>query len=309
MENDFLSFADNCLKGDFYNHSCLALKNLGNITEALEKQELARQFHQKVKHIIYLGTDENNLAQLYKSKSRFREAHEAIDRATKIFKRIKDRTREGFSLDTKAQIYFSEGKFSEALKTADQAIAILSKSENKGYLVESIMTKAKTLLYLKDDVSFAVICMIDAVQIARANTSEEKALELIRKFEKFKQEKISNQIEKKVGTELKTEIKETDATISENLELILPPSIAHYTDIRGVWISNDHLEKFGLRKGSLAIVAHQEVKRGDLIALTELPAIRSSAVFMIRISASCVLNSPTRKCKCLMKKKSKSSEK
>ncbi len=270
LENDFLSFADTCLKGDFYNHYGLALRNIGKTFETLEKYELAIKFHQQSGHKIYLGTIENNRAYLYKSINKFSEAHEAIDNATKIFKLIKDRTREGFSLDTKAQIYFSEGKFSEALKTADQAIAILSKSENKGYLVESIMTKAKTLLYLKDDVSLAVICMIDAVQIARANTSEEKALGLIREFEKIKQEKISNQIEKKAGTEHKTEIKNTDETVSDNLELILPPSLTHYTDLKGVWIANNHLEKFGLQKGNLAIVADEEVKRGDLVAINEI---------------------------------------
>ena len=209
---------------------------------------------------------ENNLAQLYKLESNFAKAHEAIDNATKIFKQIKDRTREGFSLDTKAQIYFAERKYKEALKTSEKAIAILNRSENKAYLVESYMTKAKTLVYL-EDIPIAILSLIDAVNIARTNISEETAIGLIKEFEKVRHEKDSPETEKDVKE--KKDVKENE-TISENLELILPPSIAHYTDIRGVWISNNHLEKFGLRKGSLAIVAHKEVKRGDLIALTEL---------------------------------------
>ncbi|MGC2239086.1 MAG: hypothetical protein WA584_23225, partial [Pyrinomonadaceae bacterium] len=52
LQDDFLKYADNCLKGDFYNHSGLALKNLGNPTEALNRLELARHYHQKAKHQI-----------------------------------------------------------------------------------------------------------------------------------------------------------------------------------------------------------------------------------------------------------------
>ena len=143
----------------------------------------------------------------------------------------------------------------------------MTKSENKAYLVESFMTKAKTLIFLEDDISTAILCLFDAVQLARTNISEDAARGLIKEFEKVWQEKNSPETEKDIQE--KKGVKENE-TFSENLELILPPSIAHYTDIRGVWISNNHLEKFGLRKGCLAIVAHQEVKRGDLIALTEL---------------------------------------
>ena len=57
---------------------------------------------------------------------------------------------------------------------------------------------------------------------------------------------------------------------SDDLELLLPPSLAHYDDLRGVWIANNHLEKVGLRKGLLAIVAREKIKRGDLVAITEL---------------------------------------
>jgi tetratricopeptide (TPR) repeat protein len=189
LENDLLAFADNCLKGDFYNHSCLALKNLGNTIEALKKLELARHYHQKAKHLIYLGTDENNLAQLYKLENRFVKAHEAIDNAAKIFKQINDRTREGFSLDTKAQIYFAEKKYEESLETSEKAIAILTNSENKSYLVETLMTKAKTLIFLENDISIAMLCLFDAVQIARTNISEDAAKGLIKDFEKARQEK------------------------------------------------------------------------------------------------------------------------
>jgi tetratricopeptide (TPR) repeat protein len=261
LENDFLNYADDCLRGDFYNHYGLALRNIGKTSETLEKYRLAKQFFRKAGHQIYLGTVENNTAYLYKSQNRFTEAHESIDNATNIFKRIKDRTREGFSLDTKAQIYFSERKYTDALTTSEKAITILKKSENKAYLVETYMTKAKTLIYLEDDISAATVCLAEAIQIAKTNISEEAAKNLVREFEKTRQEKDSPVIE---------EIAAEKTTFSENLELLLPPSLAHYNDLQGVWIKNNHLESVGLRKDSLAIVVQEKIKRGDLVAIAEI---------------------------------------
>lgn len=266
-ENDFLEYGDYFLIGNLYNNWGLSLKNLENISDALIKLEFGKNYYYKAENKIHCALAENNLAQLYKLESDFSKAHEAIENAAKIFKQIKDRTREGFSLDTKAQIYFAQRKYSEALRTADKAIAILNKGENKSYLVESLMTKAKTLIYLDDDISVAMLCLFDAVQIARTNISEDAAKGLLKDFEKNWKEKSLLEIVND-GKE-KNEVKESEA-VPDNLELILPPSIAHYTDLRGVWIANDHLEKFGLQKGSLAIVAHEKIKRGDLVAINEL---------------------------------------
>ena len=56
----------------------------------------------------------------------------------------------------------------------------------------------------------------------------------------------------------------------ENLELILHASISHYQEFQGIWIKNSHLEKFGLQKGSLAVVTKNNIKRGDLVAIQEI---------------------------------------
>jgi tetratricopeptide (TPR) repeat protein len=266
LEDDFLNCSDYCLKGDFYNNFAIALKNLGRTKEALSKFEVARYYHQKSHHKIYLGTIENNLAQLYKFENLFTKAHQAIDRGTKIFKQIKDRTREGFSLDTKSQIYFAERKYTQALKTVEKAICILKKSENLAYLVETSLTKSKILLYL-DDFTAATLSLFEAVQIARVNTGEEAARDLIKEFEKTLLEK------NKIADE---NLFEEDQSDIDNLKLILPSSISHYTEIQGVWIKNSHLENVGLRKNSLAIVAQTEIKRGDLSAISE---IETGAIF------------------------------
>lgn len=262
LEKDFSACKDDCLKGDFYNHYGLALKNIGETSRALEKLETARHFHRKAGHLIYLGTVENNLSQLYKSLKRFPEAHKTIDSATKTFRHIKDRTREGFSLDTKAQIFFDEEKYQEALEVIEKAILILTKSENAAYLVETYLSKAKILLY-QENLTAAFLCLSDAVQIAKAKISEEKAVALVKEFEELLSEKAAPVI-------TKTFSEKENSAQEEPLELILHPTIAHYQEFQGVWIKNSHLESFGLQKDSLAVVTRTEIKRGDLVAINEI---------------------------------------
>ena len=264
LETAFLECDDECLKGDFYNHCGLAFKNLGNIAEALHNFELAKYYHKRSRHKIYLGTVENNLAQLYKETGRFSKAHEAIDNATQLFRQIKDRTREGFSLDTKALVYFAESKFDEALRTVDKALSILKKSENSTYIVETLLTKAKVLIFL-DNFSDAVMSLIDAVNIARVQTGADTAKRLIDEFETALIEKNSSAAGKNLEV--------------GDFELILPGSIAQFGEYRGVWINNTMLEGVGLTRGSLAIIVEADVNRGDLIALSELETDEVSCGF------------------------------
>lgn len=257
LENDFRRYGDAFLNGSFCTNLGIALKNLGRTDEALRNFEHARYYHQKSRHRIYLGTVENNLAQLYKIEKQFAKAHEWADCATKTFKLIKDRTREGCSLDTKAQIYLTEGKYTEALKAAEKSIEILKKSENSAYLSVSYLTKAKTLLYSEGFTS-AILALCDAVKIAEVQIGEEAARNLILEFEVELSEK-NKSAENLPSKELS----------GENIELILPSTLAFYSEIQAVRIKNEHLENVGLPKDSLAVVAQGEVKRGDLVAITE----------------------------------------
>ena len=263
LEAAFLDFGDNGLKGDYYNHRGLALKNLGNISAALDCFELAKYYHQRSGHKIYLGTVENNLAQLYKQTGKFAKAHESIDNATRLFRKLKDRTREGYSLDTKALVYFAESKYPEALRTVEKGLSILKKSENTAYQIDTLLTKAKILLFL-DNFLDAVICLIDAVNIARVQTGEAAAKRLIEEFETAFRSK--NDPPKK-------------NLDSNDFELIMPESIGHYSDYRGVWINNTRLQEIGLVKGSLAIVVKTDIKRGDLVAVAETESDEVSCGF------------------------------
>ena len=146
------------------------------------------------------------------------------------------------------------------MKTVETAIAILRKGENLAYLVETYLTKTKTLIFL-NDISAATICLFDAVQIAKNSISEEKAHQLIKEFEIALYEKTLLASDP-IFTEIKPD--------KDSLELILPPELTHYRDLQGIWIKNSHLEIFGLPKGSFAIVARGKVERGDLAAISEL---------------------------------------
>ena len=263
MEAAFRTHGDAFLNGSFYTNVGLSLKNLGKFSEALGYLELAKHYHRRSRHKIYLGTVENNLAQLYQQTGKFAKAHESIDNATRLFRQLKDRTREGYSLDTKALVYFAESKYTEALRTVEKGLAILEKTENTAYRIDTLLTKAKILLFL-DNFLDAVICLIDAVNLARVQTGEAAAKRVVEEFEaafRSKNEPPKKNLE------------------SNDFELIMPESIGHFSDYRGIWINNTRLTEVGLVKGSLAIVVKAKVKRGDLIAVAEVESGEVSCGF------------------------------
>lgn len=255
----FRKNADDFLKGCFHTNLALALTNLGETSGAVQNLELARHFHHRSGHRIYLGTVENNLAQIHKSRGDFARAHRAVENATNIFARIKDRTRTGFALDTQAQIFFAEKKYVEALKTVDRALMFLEKSENAAYLAETYLTKTKILIAL-DDISSATMCLFDAVQLAKTHIGEKAARNMVREFEVA--------VRCQVAPPAASSAEEKPA--GGKLELVLPPSLAHYQDYQAVRIKNRHLEKIGLKPDSLAIVVDRKIKRGDLVAISEI---------------------------------------
>ena len=263
LEQIFVEHADNFLTGNFYMNFGLAAKNLGDIAEALDSVQKSRDFFTQAGNRIQLAMAENNLSQLYRAEGRFVEAHHAIDRATELFKTIGDRTREGFSLDSKALIYLDEGKFEAGLEVVDQGIAILRKSENFWYLTETIATKARIQLF-SNDFSTATLTLLEAVELAKMRISEQAALRLVRDFEQALEDR---NLVKALGNKPEPE---KSGLAAGDLKLVLPSSISHYDDYQGVWINNSDLEPYGLKKGSLALVVPEKIKRGDLVALVEL---------------------------------------
>lgn len=260
IENEISRCSDDSLKGSYYNQIGVAYDLLGNVTKALQNLRLARDFYKKANHQTYTGVVCNDLALLYKTASDFDQAHEMIDVSTSIFKKIQDRTREGFSLDTKSQIFLAERKYEQALTEIENAISSLNKGENKSYVVESLKTKIKILISM-NKLSEATFCLIEAVEIAKSQISEEKADGIVEVYEQYLRENFNafsseNQSNK-------------DANL-DNLELILPSPLSKLEDINVIWINNSHLERAGIFKDSLAvIVPTADVRRGDLIAIEE----------------------------------------
>ncbi|HKP70226.1 MAG TPA: tetratricopeptide repeat protein [Pyrinomonadaceae bacterium] len=259
LEKTFLQFGDDFLIGNFYMNFGIASRNLGDTAGALLSLETARNHFVRSGNKIQVAMAENNLSHLYKHQRRFRDAHDAIDRASELFREIGDRTREGYSYDTKAAIYFDEKRFDAALETVNRAISILGTSENFGYLTDTITTKAKIQLHLQG-FSTATLTLLEAVDLAKVRIGEEAAHRLVCEFEQALEDRnaADNAPPERTGV------------ASGDLQLVLPPSISHYKDYQGVWITNSDLESHGLSRGSLAVVVPTSVKRGDLVAVMEI---------------------------------------
>src|SRR5262249_46658824 len=140
----------------------------------------------------------------------------------------------------------------------DKAIEILKRGEDAAFHAEAILTKAKILLHL-DRLGDAILALIDAVEINRINVGEESVRKLIDEFA---------QIFKDISA-VKPILSEV-ALKEGSVNLLIPASLAHYPSYSGIWIQSSNLDRFGLKKGSLAIVVNEEVGRGDLVAIKEL---------------------------------------
>ncbi|HMJ08862.1 MAG TPA: hypothetical protein VK468_07645 [Pyrinomonadaceae bacterium] len=258
---DFFRFGNAFLTGSFCTNIGLSFKNSSLLNDATQYLELARDYLGAARHKSYLGMVENNLAQLYKSSGRFSKAHLAIDHAARAFRQASDRSREGFALDTKAQIYIAEREYSLALKTADAAIKILRKGENAAYLTETLQTRSRTQLFL-NDVSGSLTSLLEAVEIARVKTGQSAADEI---FEEFRNAANERSEERSKANE-----PAQSGQVRDNLQLVLPNSLAGFDDYQGLWINNSHLQSLGLTKGSLAVMVQDKIKRGDLVAISEV---------------------------------------
>lgn len=248
-------FGDAFLNGSLSTNIGLSYKNLGDTVSAMRYLTLARHFHELSGHKPYLGTVQNNLAQLHKEERRFHLAHESADAAIKTYRRIKDRAREASTLDTKAQIYIAESRFIEAQEVASASIAMLRDAGNTAFLAESLMTRSTARLR-SDNIPGALDDLIEAVNITKQQDSDESADHLIAGF--------ANEMKRCV------ELCPSEGSVeAADMELELPPSLSQYSSYKGLWINTPHLEYLGVPQGSLAVVTPVEPKRGDLVALSE----------------------------------------
>ncbi len=251
---------DEFILGCFNGNFGIALKNRGRTLEAIDKFENSRAYHKQSGHMIYLGSVENDLALVYKKEGRFGEAQNAIECAVNTFEILGDKARMGASLDTKAQIFLDAGNYKEALVQSEESIKILKEGESTAFLADAYFTRAKTLV-LMDDVASATLSLYKAMELARANAGIEAGERLAKEFEVVIRKKSLPQ-----GLDTHGQNK----IYGDDLELVFPPSMANYDDCEVVRIRNSHLEEIGIPVGSLAVVVEETIKRGDLIALSEI---------------------------------------
>lgn len=180
LEGLFQQSDNNILKGCFYNHYGLALKNTGKPEEALDKYLTARYFFFEAGHHQYCGALENNIANLYLAEKQYKEAHNFAQKAENSFKLVGDFSRQGFSLDTRANIFLAEENFEKACEFSDKAIKLLQNGESLYFLVEAYLTKTKSLVRLE--------------RHAEAKELSEKAKEIVGK--------IDGKIEKNIVEEI-----------------------------------------------------------------------------------------------------------
>jgi len=259
VENDFLAFGDEHLQGMYYSNLAISLKDLGITESALTCFERARRYFDRSKHRIYTATVENNLALLYKDLGLFEKAHESIDVAIRMFLTAKDKTRAGSSLDTKANILLAEKRFTDALQTIDRAAEILERGENAAYHTEALVTRSRILLHL-DRFTDAMFSIMKAVEIQTVKVGEERARELIEAFER------------EVAAIHSTPVaaREFGRASESGIHLLLPGSLGNFKSYAAIRIHNSFLERFGLKRGRLAIIADESVKRGDIVAVEVL---------------------------------------
>jgi tetratricopeptide (TPR) repeat protein len=254
VEGPFRRYGDPFLNAGQASNIGISLKDLDRSDEALSYFLLARSFHEKSRHRIYLATVENNIALLYKNQRRFTMAHLAVDTAISVYKKIRDRSREGSSLETKAQVFIAEGDLDRAEATIDRSIEILRRSENLSFLAESIMTKS-SIMIARDSFADAILNLLEAVDITRQQTGEVAAKRLIANFEAEWNSRHDSLPDQVVSVD------------RDQVELVIPPSLAKYENYSGVWINNSFLECVGVHNGSLALVVKTKLERGDAAAL------------------------------------------
>ncbi len=266
--HSYFDKADYFLRGCYCTNLSLAYKNVGKFDESLRHLNFARVCHQKSKHLLYLATVENNLAQLFKLRKEFSNALESADNAIQLFTEMNDALRIALGIDTKAQIFIGKEDFNAAVDLTNKAIEILKRGENFATLSEVYLTKA-TAQISAGNIAEASLTIYEAIRFAKV-TGEDQAKRIAEFFESAWFSKYPPRIEELYSEqEKRASEKEKRYSPQNEIELDLPPEISPKQLFFGVWIHNDSFESLGLKKGYLAIAVKTNIKKGDLVAVCD----------------------------------------
>jgi hypothetical protein len=101
---------------------------------------------------------------------------------------------------------------------------------------------------------------MSAVETQRIKIGEEASRELIENFEA----ELSRVYSERVTA------RSLGSTDPSGVHLILPRSLGSYSSYSAIRINNTFLERYGLKKGTLAVIVDETVVRGDLAAIEEI---------------------------------------
>ncbi|NNE65743.1 MAG: tetratricopeptide repeat protein [Pyrinomonadaceae bacterium] len=251
------SYDDDFFNGLFAANLGIILRNLDRLPEAMQMYSLAKHFYQKMDHVAYLATIENNLAVIYCYEGRYDLAHRAVNAALDLHIEAQDFSRYGFSFDTQASILLKEGRLDEALVSAEKGIEILRKTEFTEFLVETLYTKIK-IQAAQNKLADCAITFSELADVIRPLQGTDRLKAKAKEFEKL----IRGQMFSGVGLIL------TEKVIpGEELELELSPSLRNYSHFDAIWLKNDHLSGIGLKKGCLALTVDEKPADGDPVAV------------------------------------------
>ena len=130
------------LKAGFHSTRALVRRRMGHLDAALVEDTAASYHLEKAGDIRQCAALENNVGYLLAEARRFEEAHEHYDRAWKLFARLRDAVNAGRVDDSRAQALLAERRYPESETFGRRAVDALETSDEKGALVEALLTLA-----------------------------------------------------------------------------------------------------------------------------------------------------------------------
>lgn len=132
----------------FHEKAGMTFRGIKQYSKAGYHFQKAIQYSEEINNLLFISSNKNNLANLYRIIGKFDLAHQNEDEAIKMAHNYNQIGWLPHYLDTKATIYFDEGNLTAALETINEAITIFQKGEDAGGLTEALWNKCRFLLNL-----------------------------------------------------------------------------------------------------------------------------------------------------------------
>ena len=244
------------LSAQYYDHLGLLKKNL-KISGAEWDFEQAARRYESVGHKKYQVAVELHIARLHMEQENLDTAFTKAFSALRLAIEIQDSLETGCAYDTLAEIMIKRGEIEKALIFSDRALETWEETDNKTLWVEALETRM-------------IICF-KLGKIKATLDSYHKARHLALHSSLRIRDRITKTFEDLITDALKTDLliqsKEYRGILSFNLK---HSSEFSTKDIRAVYMENNDLKGFGLKKGDIAIVREcEDFNEGDVIALRD----------------------------------------